>query len=71
MDVEGAAKDKTSISFCTVETLAFHNSLISGVSTINLDRLWLSKKSSDYSTQLFAFTSLITSVLEHIFFPDR
>ena len=50
MDVEGAAKDKTSISFCTVETLAFHNSLVSGVSTINLDRLWLSKKSSDYST---------------------
>lgn len=44
MDAEGAAKDKTSIFFCTVETLAFHNSLISGVSTINLDRLWLSKK---------------------------
>lgn len=30
--------------FCTVETLAFHNSLIGGVSTIKLDRLRAVKK---------------------------
>lgn len=50
MDVEGAAKDKTSIFFCTVETLAFHNSLISGVSTNQSGSTVAVKKSSDYST---------------------